>query len=75
MKSRHLAQGILESLAQADSLDSVCKKCVHVCVCVKKKSLCSWVTFSSFLTDPPERQPQNQTAVHWGKERSDQGDD
>ena len=67
MKSRRLAQGIPESLAQTDSSGSVCQ-----CMCVKE-SLCSWVTFSSFPADPPERRPQSQTALHWGQERSDQG--
>lgn len=68
MKSRHLAQGIPESLAQTDSSGSV-----HVRV-REEESLCSWVTFSSFLADPPERRPQSQTALHWGQECPDQGD-
>lgn len=65
IRSRHLAQGVPKSLAQTDSSGSL-----RVC---KRKSLCSWVTFSSFLADPSERQPQSQAALHWGQECPDQG--
>lgn len=64
IRSRRLAQGILKRLAQTDISGSL-----RVC---KRKSLCSWVTFSSFLADPSERQPQSQAALHWGQECPDQ---
>ena len=64
IRSRRLAQGILKSLAQTDISGSL-----RVC---KRKSLRSWLTFSSFLADPSERQPHSQAALYWGQECPDQ---